>query len=216
MNTTLYTNNDQEFASKIAGLLFDKYIECIKIHGSFNLGLTGGNTPKLIYNHLKSSYIDKFDWAKVNFFFVDERCVPMDAPESNFKLAHQMLFTFFSTVNVYRFKTELPEKVALEKYRSYLSRKKIHCALLGMGEDGHVGSIFPNSDEEYSTESVIITNKEYNGFKRFSFSIDSINQIESKILMINKNQNKERIINSGSDAYPINRVKNLTIVVKKS
>lgn len=216
MNTRIDTYNDQEFAAKIAELLFDKYVECIKLHDAFNIGLTGGNTPKLIYNHLTASYLDKFDWSKVNFFFVDDRFVPKDSDDSNYNLANQMLFDFLPKANVYRFETELPDEDGLKKYRDYLSKETIHCALLGMGEDGHVGSIFPNAHEEYTTESAIITKDEHNGLKRFSLSIDAINQIESNILMINNSQKKEEIIASGSEDYPINRVKNLTIIVKKS
>ena len=66
----------------------------------------------------------------------------------------------------------------------------MHFALLGMGEDGHVGSIFPNSDEEFTNSSVIITKNKYNGFRRFSLSIGVINQIECNVLMINNSQKR--------------------------
>lgn len=196
-------------------LLFDKYLESIKLNNSFNLGLTGGNTPKLIYKHLVSHCLQKFDWSKVKFFFVDDRCVPKDTSESNYNLVNQMLFRYIPRVNVHRFMTELPGEEALNMYREYLAKESIHCALLGMGEDGHVGSIFPNSYEEYTKESLIITRNKHNGLKRFSFSIDEINKIKYNILIINNSQKKEEIILSGSREYPINRVKNLTIVINK-
>lgn len=211
-----YTKNTDDFTRIICDKVYHCYLNSLAKFKVFNIGLTGGSTPKLIYNHLVASYLDKFDWSKVNFFFVDDRCVSMDSPDSNYNLANQMLFRFLPTANVYRFETELPGEEGLKKYRDYLSKETIHCALLGMGEDGHVGSIFPNAHEEYTTESAIITKDEHNGLKRFSLSIDAINQIESNILMINNNHKKEEIIASGSEDYPINRVKNLTIVVKKS
>ncbi len=213
MNTIIITHNDQEFASKIAELLFDKYVKSIKLYDSFNIGLTGGNTPKLIYKCLVTSYLDKFDWNKVNFFFVDERCVPMDSPNSNYNLANELLFSFLPTANVYRFETELPGEEGVKKYRDYLIKETIHCALLGMGEDGHVGSIFPNAYEEYTQESVIITKDAHNGWKRFSLSIDSINRIRDKILMINKSQIKEEIIKQKNKNLPINKIENMTIII---
>lgn len=208
-----YTSSEIEFTSKICKLLYEKYIECIYKYGTFNLGLTGGNTPKLIYNHLSSAYLDKFQWDKINFFFIDERFVSMDSEHSNYNLANKMLFQYLPVVNVFRFETELSEKKALIKYRNQISKINLNCAILGMGEDGHVGSIFTDSNDEYSKDLVLVTKKKYNGFKRFTFSIDQMNKIDLKILMVNCNDKKEAILKSKSINYPINRLKNLVTVI---
>lgn len=210
-----YTNSEMEFASLVCKLLHKKYIDCIQKYGTFNFGLTGGNTPKLIYKHLSLAYLDKFKWDKINFFFVDERCVPIDSDYNNYNLSNKMLFKYLPIVNVFRFETELSKKDAVLKYQNQISKINLNCAILGMGEDGHVGSIFPNSNEEYSRDSVLVTEKNYNGFKRFTLSIDQINNIDLKILIVNSNFKKESILKSKSINYPINRLKDLVIVINK-
>ena len=130
-------------------LLFDKYLESIKLNNSFNLGLTGGNTPKLIYKHLVSHCLQKFDWTKLKIFLVDDRCVPKDTSESKYNIENQMLFRYIPRVKLHRFMTELPGEEALNMYREYLA-KNLYIVLYGYGKTVMWVLFSLNSYEEYT------------------------------------------------------------------
>ena len=123
----------------------------------FSIALSGGSTPKSLYLLLGSGdYMRAIDWRRVHLFWADERCVPPDHEQSNFKLASD---TFISRVpipseNVHRIKGEKPAGQAAREYEDALRQffgesviPAFDLILLGMGEDGHTASLFPGSPE---------------------------------------------------------------------
>jgi 6-phosphogluconolactonase len=123
--------------------------------GRFAVAISGGSTPKRFYSLLGSAaYRDQIDWPSVHFFWADERCVPKEDEENNFKLASE---TFLSRVpvpdrNIHRIKGEKGPEVGTKDYggriRSFfgtLGLPVFDLILLGMGEDGHTASLFPGS-----------------------------------------------------------------------
>ncbi|GMR04612.1 MAG: 6-phosphogluconolactonase [Thermodesulfobacteriota bacterium] len=132
---------------KIAG-------ESIRDRGSFNVALSGGRTPAPLYECLCSQETrEKIDWARVNFFWGDERCVPPDDAESNFRMAKEKLLNKLNIPeeNIHRIKGELGEQGAHE-YEEELKAffqlgagqmPRFDLVLLGMGGDGHIASLFP-------------------------------------------------------------------------
>src|SRR5690606_7038261 len=126
--------------------------ELIEETGEFNVVLSGGNSPKKLYELLASAaYRNKLDWSKVNFFFGDERNVPADDPQNNALMAKKALFEplLVSATNIFAIDTSLdPEKAAQaywETIKSKFSKKPIHfdLVLLGLGDDSHTASLFP-------------------------------------------------------------------------
>ena len=121
---------------------------------TFHLAISGGKTPDLLFSVLASKYADSSLWQKVHFWWVDERMVPPIDPESNFGVAHKLLFSKISIPeeNIHRIKGEnTPEAEALsyssqiqEKLPSQNSWPVFDLILLGMGDDGHTASIFPD------------------------------------------------------------------------
>lgn len=120
----------------------------------FYVALAGGTTPKALYELLASAeYRNRVDWDQVSFFFGDERAVPPDHPDSNYRTAHEALFRplSISDKRVYRMKGELPdlEAAAVDYERTLQSifdgERVPHFDLvfLGMGPDGHTASLFP-------------------------------------------------------------------------
>lgn len=119
------------------------------------IALAGGSTPKSLYT-LIADRVDKgqargIDWARVHLFFGDERCVPPDHPDSNYRMVRQSLLAHGLTAAVHRVQGELPPEEAAARYEEEL-REEFHkgearfdLVLLGMGPDGHTASLFPGS-----------------------------------------------------------------------
>ena len=124
-------------------------------HESASLVLSGGETPRRVYQLLGSdSFRRLVAWDRVQFFFGDERMVSPDHPDSNYGMARRELFDHLSipAKNIHRIKGEFaPEKAALEYadelhsiYQKTIPR--FDCIMLGIGEDGHTASLFPGTD----------------------------------------------------------------------
>jgi 6-phosphogluconolactonase len=123
----------------------------------FNLVLSGGSTPRNLFKYLSVNNKDQINWSKINFFWGDERCVPPDDDQSNFKMANESLLSNINAIeeNIFRIKGEDgPVKEAI-RY-SEIIRKTVplknnkpifDLIMLGLGEDGHTASIFPNQPD---------------------------------------------------------------------
>lgn len=125
--------------------------ENIALSDRFSLALSGGSTPKLLYGLLVEQFADAVDWAKVEIFFGDERCVPPGHPESNYRVAHETLLSKLPIPgdNVYRMRGEIEPEEAAREYGLMLKEKfgdrGLDMVLLGMGDDGHTASLFPGT-----------------------------------------------------------------------
>ena len=148
---------DEDELSRAAAEFFRKVAqESIIAHGRFAVALSGGSTPRRFYSLLGSpSYRDVLDWSRIHIFWADERCVPQDWPESNYKLVHD---AFLSSVplpaeNIHRIRGEEEPADAAQTYEyellSFIDSRGIvvfDLVILGTGEDGHTASLFPGSD----------------------------------------------------------------------
>jgi 6-phosphogluconolactonase len=115
------------------------------------VALSGGSTPTALFELLASTYAGKLDWSKVEVYFCDERCVPPEHAESNFKLARDTLLSRLpiSQANIHRMKGEIDPNTAAIEYGRMLKARfgddGVDLAILGMGEDGHTASLFPQT-----------------------------------------------------------------------
>jgi 6-phosphogluconolactonase len=119
---------------------------------TFSLVLSGGSTPKILYQLLAAeSYRSQIEWPSVEVYFGDERAVPRDHPDSNFKMANDALLSRvpLRPDHVHRMRGEIdPNQAAIEYGRMLKSRfgdAGPDVTLLGMGDDGHTASLFPYS-----------------------------------------------------------------------
>lgn len=150
--------------------------QAIDRRGIFSVSLSGGGTPLGLYRALaQSPWCDQIKWSRVIFFWGDERCVPPDHPESNYHAINQVLFKPLSipAENIHRIKGELPPQEAAGEYlktlSAFLSTYARHAqpqpifdlVLLGLGEDGHFASVFPDSPE--TKKPVIAVTASYQG-----------------------------------------------------
>lgn len=121
--------------------------QAIRQRGAFTLALAGGSTPKAIYQLLTSSpYKEQLDWTKVHIFFGDERAVSPDHPNSNYKMA---MDSGFSTLpipanQIHRMVAEVNIEENALAYEKILP-KQLDLIMLGVGEDGHTASLFPET-----------------------------------------------------------------------
>jgi 6-phosphogluconolactonase len=141
-----------EVASDAAQRVLSAVEESLSLKGRFSIALAGGSTPKMLYELLaQEPYRSGIDWTKVHVFFGDERCVPPDHADSNYRMAHAALLSKVPLPpdNVYRMKGELDPAAAAAEYDQQLSElfvdNALDLVLLGMGDDGHTASLFPGT-----------------------------------------------------------------------
>jgi len=117
----------------------------IAARGRFSIALSGGRTPRGLYQRLAAGVTPPIDWSRMRIYFADERAVPPDDPESNFRLARETLIdpAGIPPKNVHRMKGEYPDlAAAVEEYEAHLG-EPLDLVVLGLGEDGHIASLFP-------------------------------------------------------------------------
>ena len=113
--------------------------------GARTLVLAGGTTPKRCYELLARLDVQ---WGRVTILFGDERCVPPDHPDSNYRMAREALLDQVAPATVHRMAGELgPEEGAAEYSRVVASLAPLDVVILGIGEDGHTASLFPGHPE---------------------------------------------------------------------
>lgn len=116
------------------------------------LAISGGTSPRLMFDFFARS---GFDWSRIHVFWVDERCVPHDHPDSNFKLAHDVWLKDVPAI-VHPVRTELAPDAAAAAYaeelRPFLPLAVIH---RGMGADGHTASLFPGDPLVHNTTDLV-------------------------------------------------------------
>ena len=117
--------------------------------GARTLVLAGGNTPKRCYELLAAADVK---WGRVTVLFGDERCVPPDHPDSNYRLARESLLDSVAPATVHRIAGELgPDEAAAAYDRILGALAPLDVVLLGAGEDGHTASLFPGHPEVQAT-----------------------------------------------------------------
>jgi 6-phosphogluconolactonase len=138
----------------------------------FTLALSGGSTPGRLHKLLGSepAVRNRLPWDNLHFFWGDERHVPPDHPQSNYRMACDTLFAFapVPAENIHRVNAEEPDAaVAAEKYERELysffeletgQLPRFDCILLGMGPDGHTASLFPGTGALHETKRLVVAN----------------------------------------------------------
>lgn len=129
--------------------------QAVAERGRFAVALSGGSTPKSLYSLLAGDeFRGRISWGQAHFFWGDERCVPPDDPQSNYRMAHETLLARVPVppVNVHRMAGEDPDPLrAARKYEEELraffgeALPRFDLVLLGLGEEGHTASLFPDS-----------------------------------------------------------------------
>ena len=142
--------------------------QAIAARDLFTLALAGGSTPKSLYAMLAAPpFRSQLDWKKIRFFWGDERHVPPDHEDSNYRMAHEALLSHLpiSTAQVHRVPSELPDvQTVADQYEAALREQfevsepdvpRFDLILLGMGPDGHTASLFPGTRAVHETSRLV-------------------------------------------------------------
>jgi 6-phosphogluconolactonase len=185
----------------------------------FSIVLSGGSTPKALYELLASDrFRDKIEWSKTLVFFGDERCVSPDDAESNFRMANESLLSRVAipAENVFRLRGEVePEKAAAE-YESVIKKNlgdnpRFDLILLGLGDDGHTASLFPGTGALGETEKLAAANfVEKLNASRLTLTFRAVNAAKNILFLVagaKKAGAVEQILSAGKVDLPAAAVK---------
>lgn len=201
----------------------EHFIECankaISLHGYFAVALSGGSTPKAIYQALaREENRDRIDWGKVLLFWSDERCVPPDHPDSNYKMAMDdgLGSLDIPKEHIFRMKGELHPEESAKEYDLLLNEEvpneRFDLIMLGMGEDGHTASLFPKTHALHTTGRYVTANfVPQMDTWRLTFTYDCINSAENIAIYVlgeKKADIVDKVLNGehNPDTYPIQNV----------
>ena len=174
--------------------------------GLFKVALSGGSTPRKMLSILaEEPFLDTVPWSSIYFFWGDERCVPPDHPDSNYRMAWEALLSKAPVPgeNIFRIPAEDPDPDrAAEEYsrtltQFFLSRAdksataplsnmpRFDLVLLGMGPDGHTASLFPHTAAIHDGENAVVANfvEKFNAH-RITFTAATINNARNVTFVV--------------------------------
>jgi 6-phosphogluconolactonase len=151
-----------ELASEFLNIVTDLNLTNGISQKDINIALSGGSTPLKMYEKLRLLHYESINWGNVNFFWGDERCVPPDHEESNYGNAFQTLLQYMNLPedNIQRIRGENDPDKESKRYEKLLKERLpskdglpyFDLIVLGVGEDGHTASIFPNRLDLFDTD----------------------------------------------------------------
>lgn len=151
--------------TRAAELFTETARQAVSARGRFMVALSGGSTPRALYELLAGEvYAPRVPWALTHLFWSDERCVPPTSEESNYRMAHEALLARVPVPaeQIHRMRGEdEPQRAALD-YARILEEEfdetppRFDLILLGMGEDGHTASLFPDSTALDDAEHLVV------------------------------------------------------------
>jgi len=187
---------------RAAELLVQTAREALAQSDAFSVALSGGSTPKALYSLLAGdpALRQQFPWEKTHFFFGDERHVPPDHADSNFRMANEALFSkaLVKPSRITRIKGEYEdtENAALEyeqALRGYFIIEKgefprFDLVLLGMGDEGHTASLFPGTKALHAPADRIVVRNWVGKFytERITLTAPAINHANQVIFLVTR------------------------------
>lgn len=210
-NTNLLICKDEEcIAKETAERFICAAIRSVAETGEFYVALSGGNSPKEVFKLLATDEFARFiPWSKTHVFFTDERCVPPDSPDSNYRLAYDLLLSKvpIPESNIYRFHSELPPEEAADIYNETIRNvmgyeRQFDLIMLGMGSDMHTASLFPHSpalDEmhRFATANYI---EKLNAY-RLTLTIPVLSSARSIIILVMGQEKAEALSSALNGPY---------------
>jgi 6-phosphogluconolactonase len=193
--------------------------EAVNARGLFAVALSGGSTPRALYSLLASDkYRNQVPWDKTHFFWGDERDVPLDHPDSNYRMADDAMLSKVPapSSNVHRVRTEVGDAVAAAAQYEEELRKVFHIpegefprfdlVLLGMGPDGHTASLFPGTEALGEQHRLVVANRvEKFGSYRITMTLPVLNNAACVMFLVtgeDKAQILKEVLEGEPGPYP--------------
>jgi 6-phosphogluconolactonase len=181
-------NSPAEVINNYAAYFIKTAKESIEENGKFTVVLSGGNSPKSVFELLAKEYAHAIDWTSVYFFFGDERYVPSNDPDSNALMAKEALFNPLNIQGnqVFAVDTTLEVKMAAADYNKKIvqffdgQEVAFDLVMLGLGDDAHTASLFPGTE---------VLNEEMSGVSHVYISDKDVFRITMTAQMINDANN---------------------------
>lgn len=184
MKTFTYPDTE-DLAAAVAAEIAESCATAVSLRGSFHLALSGGNTPQRCYEMLRQLPLA---WTKTYIYFSDERCLPVGHDDRNDTMADGCLLSHvvIPASNIHRIPAELGPEAGALAYAEILTHAPVmDLLLLGMGEDGHTASLFPDNpalaDERLA---VPVFNAPKPPPERISMGYTVLNQARKRIVMV--------------------------------
>jgi 6-phosphogluconolactonase len=209
----------KNFVADAADFILERARQVIGERNEFRIALSGGNTPRPVYARLAVAAND-LPWSLVRFTFGDERCVPPDDPESNFRMARETLLAPAAVPekSILRMRGEIEPQIAAQEYEAQLDRiasergetiYRHDLILLGLGDDGHTASLFPGTAALEETTRRVVANfvPKLNAW-RLTFTFSLINHSRHVCFLVNANKQAKLIdrVIKGDPQFPASRV----------
>jgi len=211
----VYPDQKQQTEAAIK-LFINSAVKSVQQNGFFSVALSGGSTPEKLYAGLAApEYQEILPWEKIHLFFGDERLVPPDHPDSNFRMVQKALLQRVSIPreNVHRVKTELKPKLSASSYEDEMKLFFKGCwpdfdlVLLGMGTDGHTASLFPNTTALNEEERWFVANYlPGQAAWRLTLTKNAINMARKIVVLVNGQSKADMLVKVLQNAYdPFNK-----------
>jgi 6-phosphogluconolactonase len=209
----------KNFVTEAANFIVDLARKALAERNEFRIALSGGNTPRPIYTELARTARD-LPWEKMLITFGDERCVPPDHEQSNYRMARETLFVPAAVPDksIMRMRGEIDPQIAAQEYQDNVDLlaaqrgEQVYrhdLILLGLGDDGHTASLFPGTAalEERARRVVANFVPKFNAC-RLTFTFPLINQARMICFLVNAAKHADLIENvlEGDAKYPASRV----------
>lgn len=158
--------NTNTLLTSLADFIVTHAADAIRTRGRFSFVLSGGSSPKKLFELLSSDeHKNKIDWTKVFFFFGDERNVPATHADSNYLMARKAMFEPLNipAEQIFRMNTDLAPADAAADYESKLNtffkgdKVAFDLVLLGLGDDAHTASLFPNTPVLHEKQKMVVS-----------------------------------------------------------
>ncbi|MEB2776616.1 6-phosphogluconolactonase [Algoriphagus sp. D3-2-R+10] len=216
------TLNIYESKEQVAQEFSEYFKDLTKGDHTIYIALSGGSTPKIVFDYLAAHFGNEIDWSKINFFWGDERCVPPSDSESNYKMTVDHLLTKIEipAANIHRVLGENEPQGEADRYSQVLDSElpkmndipQFDLVMLGMGDDGHTVSIFPDSISLWDAkENCVVATHPDSDQKRVTITGKIVNNAKSVAFLVTgagKAEKVQEIIKKEKDfaSYPANLV----------
>jgi 6-phosphogluconolactonase len=214
--TVIRTKN---FVADAAAFILEQARKTIAERKEFRIALSGGHTPAPVYARIAAE-AHEFPWDRVRFTFGDERCVPPDDPQSNFRMARENLFAPAAVPqkSIMRMRGEINPQIAAQEYEDQLNAIAIESGeriyqhdliLLGLGDDGHTASLFPGTAALEEMRRLVVANfvPKLNAC-RLTFTFPLIDHARHILFLVGASKTPQLIerVLAGDQQFPAARV----------
>jgi len=210
-----------ELASRAAQLVLDHSLKSTSSKETFSIGLSGGSTPKTLYQLLADpdeDFRNRFPWGHTHFFWTDERHVGPDSPDSNYRMAYDAMLARVQVpqANIHRVFGELKnaERAATDyekELKKFLGQSPtLDLVLLGMGADGHTASIFPGSEVLNEREQLVAAPwvDKLNSY-RITMTLPILNNANAVLFLVSGKEKAEmlsQVLRGTRNQYPVEAI----------